>query len=325
MMICGHQSIVEVKTNDLIPADEGAAGAVEFTVHVESYGFTATRHVFIEQSDVRTFVAHLRAIAQVRPPGVVVTLAATPASAFQLNIKFVAPGRTTVSGRMVGTDAGQHIPALEFAFEFDPDTLPTIVAEAERWIAPPRPSHYLCKLNDLMDGMDEARAMQQFTLLASILDKLGYELGSGAGTKIDELWAYKKEGVEDAAQSTEFVRIDPLQHRGATAFERNFLGWLHVRLGILPERVPDANGWWTVTYNNAPARFIILAQNGWPERHDQWLLHVEQPEPAEFIERVERHFQPGSGIRRRLPDRGISVRYTSSALSQPFIDQSDHT
>lgn len=48
---------------------------------------------------------------------------------------------------------------------------------------------YLCTMEELLGGMDEERGNQQFSLLAGILDKLGYRLASGEPPNLHELWA----------------------------------------------------------------------------------------------------------------------------------------
>src|SRR5688572_13363914 len=57
MLICGRQSIVDVVTPAVIPAEEGQSAAVEFTVRVESFGFSAIRRIYIDERDARTFVS----------------------------------------------------------------------------------------------------------------------------------------------------------------------------------------------------------------------------------------------------------------------------
>jgi hypothetical protein len=261
MLICGRQSIVDVTTAEIIPAEDGPSLPVEFKVHVESFGFTASRLIRIEQRDARTFVSHLRAIERVGQAAV--TLASTPPDDFQLRIGFIdGPGRAAVSGRLTAaTEAGLQAPALEFTFEFDPGTLPTIVAEAERWITPAR------------SGERDERAV---------------------------------------------------------AFERQFLAWLHIRFGVLPQPRTGTNAeWWTFEYDGTLVSFVIVGQmkNGSrpPSPGLDWLLRVEEPEPCPFIGRVERHFEPGSAVRRRFPGGRIRAQFKSSALRQPFVDQVDGT
>jgi hypothetical protein len=263
MLICGYQSIVNVTTEEIIPAEDGPTALVVFTVRVETYGFTATQQVRVEQRDARTFVSHLRAIERVRQTSA--TLSAPQKDEFELRIGFIPESpRMMVSGRVSNWDAGLNAPILDFGFEFDPATLPTIVAEAERWIAPLSPS-----------GRPER---------------------------------------DDAA----------------IAFERQFLAWLHIRLGILPKPRMGTNAqWWTFEYNNVPVSFVIVGRtkNGAapPSPDVAWLLRVEEPEPCAFIERVYRHFGPESAVRRRFSDGRVRVQFRSTALRQPFVDQAEGT
>ena len=254
MLICGYQSVVDVTTEEVIPAEDSPSALVVFTVRVESYGFTATRQIRIAQHDARTFVSHLRAIERVRQASA--TLSAPQKEEFELRIGFIPDSaRVMVSGRLAATEAGLSAPALDFGFEFDPATLPTILAEAERWIAPPRPRYYLCQFSDLMDGMEEERASQQFTLLASILGKLGYQLASGPGDRIDQLWALKADnGDETEADRAAVKAARPERDDAAVAMERQFLAWLHIRFGILPKPRMGTNAqWWTFDTTTRPS------------------------------------------------------------------------
>ena len=106
MLICGRQSIVDVTTAEIVPAEDGPSLPAEFKVHVESFGLAATRMIRIEQRDARTFVSHLRAVERVRQAAV--TLVSTPPDDFQLRIGFVdGTGRAVVSGRLTAaTEAG---------------------------------------------------------------------------------------------------------------------------------------------------------------------------------------------------------------------------
>src|SRR4030095_1649246 len=99
MLICGYQSLVDVTTGDLLLAEDDPGALVEFKVHVESYGFIATRLIRIAESDALMFVSHLRAVERVRQAAV--TLASTPPDDFQLRIGFIdGTGRAAVSGRL---------------------------------------------------------------------------------------------------------------------------------------------------------------------------------------------------------------------------------
>jgi hypothetical protein len=167
--------------------------------------------------------------------------------------------------------------------------------------------------------MDDARAQQQYTLLVSIVDKLGYELsfGSPRGGKLHQLWAVMKDST------------GPRDER-VLAVERRFVAWLHIRFGVLPQ--PKAAGGtdapsWTFVYNESgPVNFAILGPSDTGARPAvDWLLHVEESEPAAFIERVERHFRPGSGTRRQMGGGRIQVQFNSTALTQDFTDQTDVT
>ena len=83
-----------------------------------------------------------------------------------------------------------------------------------------------------------------------------------------------------------------------------------------------------VRYDNAPVSFVIVGQtkNGAPPAPDvAWLLRVEEPEPCAFIERVQRHFEPGLAVRRRMSDGRVRVQFKSTALRQPFVDQTEGT
>jgi len=254
MLIRGYQSIVEVTTGESASA-EGPDALVELTVRVESHGFTATRMVRVEPREVRAFVSQLKEVERVRPARA--TLKAMPEEELELRIGFAEPdGQALIAGRLAVAGAG-YGPALEFAFEFDPATLPAIVAEAERWIAPPR-------------------------------------------------------------------------HEAATVFERQFLAWLHIRFGVLPTPRHGTNAqWWTFEHDGVAVSFVVVGQakNGAcpPSAGIDWLLRIEEPEPCAFIEWVRGHFTPESSVRRRMSTGQIRVQFKSTALVQPFLDQTEGT
>src|SRR4030095_10746269 len=103
MLICGYQSLVDVTTGDLLLAEDDPGALVEFKVHVESYGFIATRLIRIAESDALMFVSHLRPVERGRQGAV--SLAPTPAAAFQLRIGFIdgtGRGSQWPSGRRDG-------------------------------------------------------------------------------------------------------------------------------------------------------------------------------------------------------------------------------
>lgn len=110
----------------------------------------------------------------------------------------------------------------------------------------------------------------------------------------------------------------------ASAFERQFLAWMHIRLGVLPKPSAGIPGQWTLDYNSGPVTFTVRPAAIGATGND-WMLRIEEREPCTFIERVERHFQPGSSVRRRKPNGLIRVQFKSAALFQPFTDQTDQT
>jgi len=87
--------------------------------------------------------------------------------------------------------------------------------------------------------------------------------------------------------------------------------------------------WWTFDYGGATIRFVVVGQtkNGSspPSPGIDWLLRVEEPEPCTFVEQVQRHFAPGSGVRRRFSAGRVRIQFASIALTQPFVDQTDGT
>ena len=113
MLICGDQSIVDVTTEEVIPSEDGPSALVVFTVRVETYGFTATQQIRIDQRDARTFVSHLRAIERVRQASA--TLSAPQKEEFELRIGFIPDsGRVMASGRLSAWDAGLSAPVLDY-------------------------------------------------------------------------------------------------------------------------------------------------------------------------------------------------------------------
>ena len=116
----------------------------------------------------------------------------------------------------------------------------------------------------------------------------------------------------------------------ATAFERQFLAWLHIHLGVEPaQRVgPDAY-WWTLPYKASSVSFVIAGQAEHsatpPAEGTAWLLRVEEDEGAGFVALVEAYFKPGSGVRRPLEGGRIRVQFASEDLVRQFEDQREAT
>jgi hypothetical protein len=263
MLICGYQSILELTTDEIVPAEDGPSVPVAFTVRVETYGFTALRQVNIEQRDVRMFVSQLRAIEPARLPEA--TLTAVREAEFDLRMGFLPGSEVGVIGHLAAIDRGFDVPRLGFRFAFDPATFPAMLAEAERWMAP---------------------------------------------VAVEPAW--------------------PEREEPEITFERQFLAWLHIRLGVLPTPRQGTNAqWWTFEFDRGAVSFVIIGRTKNssipPAAGVDWLLRVEEAEPHAFIGLVERHFEPGSWLRRRMSNGRIRVQFKSIALREPFDDQTDVT
>jgi hypothetical protein len=191
---------------------------------------------------------------------------------------------------------------------------------------------YLGTLDDLLGRLDDERATEQLGVLGSMLGRVGYRLMSGQAPAFHELWAAPVERSASLVRPSEPIAPDPRpwKDEAPTEFERRFLAWLHVSFGIIPSPRQGTNAeWWTIEYNNAPVGFVIAGQQKNTARQPasgiRWLLRVEEREGSGFIDIVERHFRPGSGVRRRMSTGTIRVQFKSSDLEFPFDDQEDRT
>lgn len=189
---------------------------------------------------------------------------------------------------------------------------------------------YLCTQQELVGDASDGRAVEQLELLASIVAKLGYQLMSGEAPRFHELWARPQPQAQVAPSLPADAHRGPVRDIPAEAFERRFLAWIHISFGIFPERQAGTNAfWWKFTFNDSDVEAVIVGQRKNtatpPSATTEWLLRVEESEPVEFIKAVERHFTPGSGVRRRMSDGRTRMQFKSNELQQEFIDQTEGT
>ncbi len=116
----------------------------------------------------------------------------------------------------------------------------------------------------------------------------------------------------------------------ASAFERQFLAWLHIHLGVEPTENAGTNAfWWSFPFKESTVSFVVVGRqmNGavGPPAGSEWLLRVEEDEDAGFIALVAPHFVPGAGIRRRMGQRRVRVQFKSRDLIRAFEDQREGT
>ena len=180
---------------------------------------------------------------------------------------------------------------------------------------------YLGTQQNLLAFADEELAMREMRLLAHVLEKLGYRLASGQAPAFHELWAIPLP-PPDLPAALPILTLD--------AFERSFLAWLHISYSILPEHhVGTGNYYWSFPLDEKVVEFAIVAQTytpGLPAREStDWVLRIEEAEPARFIRSVEGYFVDGSGIRRRMRNGKTRLQFKSSKLLYLFDDQSSHT
>ena len=178
---------------------------------------------------------------------------------------------------------------------------------------------FLGTQQDLLDADDE-RALQEMKLLAFVLRKLGYALASGPEPHIEELWAMPIGAPEP--------EVEPPAEDPADAFERKFLAWVSIRHGRLPEERAGTNAYyWVLPLDDSRVDFMIVGQGKnsslGPPAGEDWVLRIEEAEPAPFIKSVEPYFEKASN--RKVSGGRVRVQFRSSKLIHPFEDQTDHT
>jgi hypothetical protein len=179
---------------------------------------------------------------------------------------------------------------------------------------------FLGTQQDLLNADDE-RALQEMKLLAVVLGKVGYRLASGPEPHIEELWAMPVE------QSSVTADVEPPPEDPADAFERKFLAWVSIYHGRLPEERAGTNAYyWELPFFDSKVTFVIIGHgknSSVPPAGEDWVLKIDEAEPAPFIKSVEPHFEKASN--RKVSGGRVRVQFRSSKLIRPFEDQTDHT
>ena len=112
----------------------------------------------------------------------------------------------------------------------------------------------------------------------------------------------------------------------ATAFERQFLAWLHIHLGVEPTERAGTNAfWWTFPFKKTDVNFVIVGQKmnsaAPPAAANDWLLRIDEDEDVGFVALVAPYFAPGAGVRRRFSSGRVRVQFKSGDLIRQFEDQ----
>jgi len=177
------------------------------------------------------------------------------------------------------------------------------------------PAIYLCSVDHIAGPGEDVQ--KQTTLLAQILEKLGYVLISDK--EHHHLWAA---GPADLLAATA-----PSQQRPVWSgllepadFERRFLAWIHINTGVLPEASPGTTGQWTFAFQGLPVTFTIT-----PHETLKWTLTIEETEPCPFVDAVAPHFAEGLSIPFHLAGGRIRWRFVSGWLIREFEDQTEWT
>jgi hypothetical protein len=183
---------------------------------------------------------------------------------------------------------------------------------------------FLCTQQQLIGDASEERALQQMELLASIVAKLGFTLTSGVAPRFHELWA-----IPNVPASNQVPADLPPPSMAADDFERSFLAWLHITYAVLPESQSGTNAfYWRFPWRDDEVTFVVIGQGkntGFSFAPDEWLLRVEESEPYDFTGVVATHFEPGSGVRRKMGGGRIRTQFKSAKFIRQFIDQSHYT
>lgn len=177
------------------------------------------------------------------------------------------------------------------------------------------PAIYLCTVDDVAGPHDDVK--KQTTLLAQILEKLGYALISDK--EHYHLWAARPADLLAAtAPSQERTVWSGLLE--PADFERRFLAWIHINTGALPESSLETAGAWTFAYHGLPVTLTIT-----PHEQLKWTLTIEEIEPCPFVQAVATHFAEGLSIPFHLAGGRIRWRFVSGWLIREFEDQTERT
>ncbi|MBY0493146.1 MAG: hypothetical protein K2Y23_02910 [Cyanobacteria bacterium] len=178
---------------------------------------------------------------------------------------------------------------------------------------------FLGTMQQLLEAASDEEAARQLRVLANVLSRLDYRLASGQEPKFHELWAMQ---IEPAPP----LEVEPPPEDPADAFERTFLAWVSIHHGRLPEERAGTNAcYWVLPFFDSNVSFVIIGHGKNsslpPPAGEDWVLKIEEAEPAPFIKSVEPYFEKASN--RRMIDGRVRVQFRSSKLIRPFEDQTD--
>lgn len=177
------------------------------------------------------------------------------------------------------------------------------------------PTIYLCTVDDIANPGEDAQT--QTTLLAQILEKLGYALISDR--EHYHLWAARPaELLAATAPPPERPVWSGLLE--PADFERRFLAWVHINTGILPERHPDDPASWTFRFHDLPVSVTIRESDPM-----KWSLTIEETEPCPFTAAVARQFADPRILPMHLAGGRIRTVYFAGDLIREFEDQTERT
>ena len=135
MIIQGEHSKIAIEAHDVgVTSYDG--GDVEFRVVVESHGFGGTGLAWVSAAALRAFSGQLARLESTRQ-GVATLESMSPGELLIRVLSINSRGHMAVTGRLgrhiQPGEAGPYTHAVEFGFEFDPTTLPAIVAAIKPW------------------------------------------------------------------------------------------------------------------------------------------------------------------------------------------------
>lgn len=134
---------------------------------------------------------------------------------------------------------------------------------------------------------------------------------------------------QEAAEQENSIVASPSDDPVADAFEVRLLEWLQSTVGTTPPRrrsrcpamTPDQGtnvGYWELEYEGSIVELVVIKRRGvldLPLREGiDWIVRVDEREPAPFISRLEAEFIPARRIPRRMYDDMIREQFKSTEL-----------
>jgi hypothetical protein len=130
MRIASSEDLLEIEVVDRVSANLPTPNDVELSIEVASDKYRGHAFAWVASAEMNQFIAQLRELERTRTGSAQLT--GMSPTKFRLRIYILdRQGHVALEGWISHSTRGQFMQSLEFAFEFDPTSLPKILANYE--------------------------------------------------------------------------------------------------------------------------------------------------------------------------------------------------